>query len=93
MLHKISLEQKDNTLTYKLLVDDKDVSSVTNKIKFEVNPESLPAIEISYHGLLNYHGEADVKFTINENMLHLASREDIKDLIKKWNELHGGEEI
>lgn len=92
MLHKISLEQKDNTLTYKLLVDDKDVSSVTNKIKFEVNPESLPAIEIRYHGLLNYHGEAEVKFSIDDNMLYLASREDIQDIIDKWEKIHSEEE-
>ena len=93
MLHKISLEQKDNTLSYKLFVDDRSIGDVAESVKFEVEPASLPKIEIKYHGLFNYHGEADVKFTINDNMLHLASRDDIKDLIKKWNELHKGEEI
>lgn len=92
MLHKISLEQKDNSLNYKLLVDDKDVSNVTNRIKFDLTPDSLPVIEIKYHGLLNYHGEAKVKFSIDDAILSLASREDIQDIVDKWEKIHEGEE-
>lgn len=91
MLHKISLEQKDNSLTYKLLVDDKDVSNVANRVKFDLTPDSLPVIEIKYHGLLNYHGEAKVKFSIDDAILSLASKEDIQDIIDKWKKMHEGE--
>lgn len=89
MIHKISLEQKDAT-TYKLMVDDKDVSSSVNKIKFEVKPMSLPVVEISYHGLFNYRGEAKTKFIIDDNILSMASREDIEELVKKWAKLQEG---
>lgn len=91
MIHRISLEQKD-VATYTLKVDDKDVSSTVNKIKFEVEPMSLPVVEISYHGLFNYQGEAETKFTIDDNILSMASREDIEELIKKWAKLQEGAE-
>ena len=91
MLHKISLEQKDNSLNYKLLVDDKDVSNVANGIKFELTPDSLPVIEIKYHGLLNYHGEAKLKFSIDDAILSLASREDIQDIVDKWEKMQKGD--
>lgn len=91
MLHKISLEQSDN-LTYKLFVDDKNVSAAANKVKFEVTPISLPIVEITYHGKFEYHGEAKVKFSIEDDILSLASREDIQDIIDKWKQMHEGEE-
>ena len=90
MLHKISLEQNDN-LTYKLFVDDKNVSAAANKVKFEVTPETLPVVEITYHGKFEYHGEAKTKFTIDDSILSLASREDIQDIIDKWEKMHEGE--
>ena len=83
MLHKISLEQIENTQSYKLLVDGVSLGHVAQKVKFEVTPCSIPVIEITYHGKFNYQGEAKAKFVIDDDLLQLASREDIQDIIDK----------